>query len=79
MPNVAFAEDEPKASEANTISGNLFDKSKQEDFENVHYEIDTAPHKDDEKGFSQRLGAICLVMILWGKIYSGKLMELVNG
>ncbi|WP_242291526.1 hypothetical protein [Bacillus cereus group sp. BfR-BA-01356] len=29
----------------------LFDKSKQEDFENVHYEIDTAPHKDDEKGF----------------------------
>ncbi|MGM1670331.1 CD3337/EF1877 family mobilome membrane protein [Bacillus cereus group sp. BceL077] len=51
VPNVAFAEDEPKASEANTISGNLFDKSKQEDFENVHYEIDTAPHKDDEKGF----------------------------
>ncbi|MGX5458122.1 CD3337/EF1877 family mobilome membrane protein [Bacillus cereus] len=51
VPNVVFAEDEPKASEANTISGNLFDKSKQEDFENVHYEIDTAPHKDDEKGF----------------------------
>ncbi|MBT2576900.1 hypothetical protein J7E43_05695 [Bacillus sp. ISL-8] len=51
VPEIAFAEDETKATESNTISGNLFEKSKQEDFENNHYEIDTAPHKDDEKGF----------------------------
>lgn len=57
VPEIAFAEDEPKATEANTISGNLFDKTKQEDFENKNYEIDTAPHKDDEKGaFSKAWG-----------------------
>ncbi|MED2910679.1 hypothetical protein P4360_35205, partial [Bacillus thuringiensis] len=55
VPEIAFAEDEPKATEANTISGNLFDKTKQEDFENKNYEIDTAPHKDDEKGLFSKV------------------------
>ncbi|HDR6289244.1 TPA: type IV secretion system protein [Bacillus cereus] len=57
VPEIAFAEDVPKATETNTISGNLFDKTKQEDFENKYYEIDTALHKDDEKGaFSKAWG-----------------------